>query len=243
MGGGNKSRHHPVKLDTPRRLPPIRKDVTMMRLFALLLGLTGLFGTTATLAQSAPRTAVFAGGCFWCMEGPFEKLAGVSEVVSGYAGGRTVNPTYEQVTAGGTGHTEVVRVSYDPAKVSYATLLEIYWRNVDPFDGGGQFCDRGASYRPEIFVATEDERRIAEQSKTALEQRFGRPIAVRITAATPFYAAEGYHQDYYLRNPLRYKYYRNGCGRDARLDKVWGAEARGDRVAAVRRDARSKQKE
>jgi len=228
---------------------PPDKDASMMHMVTLLVSLAALLATTPAVAQASSqspaqaRTAVFAGGCFWCMEGPFEKLAGVSAVVSGYSGGRTTNPTYEQVTAGGTGHTEVVRVSYDPAKVSFATLLEIYWRNVDPFDGGGQFCDRGASYRPEIFVATEDERRIAEQSKTALEQRFGRPIAVRVTAAAPFYAAEGYHQDYYLRNPLRYKYYRNGCGRDARLDQVWGAEARGDRVAAVRRDVRTKQKE
>ena len=218
--------------------------------FALLLAAVGLLGSSLAPAQAtpsqstpppAPRTAVFAGGCFWCMEGPFEKLAGVAEVVSGYAGGRTANPSYEQVTAGGTGHAEVVRVSYDPAKVSYATLLEIYWRNVDPFDGGGQFCDRGASYRPEIFVATEEERRLAEQSKAALEKRFGKSIAVRITQATPFYAAEGYHQDYYLRNPLRYKYYRSGCGRDNRLEKVWGAEARGDRVAAARRTTSGKQ--
>ena len=212
---------------------------------ALLLALLGLLVPSLAPAQSppaaAPRTAVFAGGCFWCMEGPFEKLVGVSDVVSGYAGGRTVNPTYEQVTAGGTGHTEVVRVSYDPAKVSYATLLEIYWRNVDPFDGGGQFCDRGPSYRPEIFVANDEERRLAEQAKANLEKRFGKPIAVRITTAMPFYAAEAYHQDYYLRNPLRYRYYRSGCGRDNRLDKVWGPEARGDAVPAARRDSPGKQ--
>jgi peptide-methionine (S)-S-oxide reductase len=211
---------------------------------ALLLGMLGLLGSNPAPAQSAPpaatRTAVFAGGCFWCMEGPFEKLAGVSEVVSGYAGGRTANPSYEQVTAGGTGHAEVVRVSYDPAKVSYATLLEIYWRNVDPFDGGGQFCDSGPSYRPEIFVGNDEERRLAEQSKAALEKRFGKSIAVRITKATPFYAAEGYHQDYYLRNPLRYRYYRSGCGRDNRLEQVWGTEARGETVAAARRDPSNK---
>lgn len=221
----------------------------MMYRLKLLVSIVALLVTTAAVAQAPSpspaqsRTAVFAGGCFWCMEGPFEKLAGVSEVVSGYSGGRTTNPSYEQVTGGGTGHAEVVRVSYDPAKVSFATLLEIYWRNVDPFDGGGQFCDRGASYRPEIYVATDEERRLAEQSKAALEKRFGRSLAVRITTATPFYAAEGYHQDYYLRNSLRYKYYRSSCGRDARLDQIWGAEARGDRVVATRRDARSKSKE
>jgi peptide-methionine (S)-S-oxide reductase len=221
----------------------------MMHMFTLLVGIAGLLVATPVLAQAPSqtaaqaRTAVFAGGCFWCMEGPFEKLTGVSEVVSGYSGGRTVNPSYEQVTSGGTGHAEVVRVSYDPTKVSYATLLEIFWRNVDPFDGGGQFCDRGASYRPEVFVATDEERRLAEQSKATLEKRFGRALAVRITPAAPFYAAEGYHQDYYLRNSLRYKYYRSSCGRDNRLDQIWGAEARGDRVAAARRDARGKQKE
>jgi peptide-methionine (S)-S-oxide reductase len=229
----------------PAALPLFRKDAVMKVVSALLLGLLGLLGSGLLPAQSASpaaqRTAVFAGGCFWCMEEPFEKLVGVSEVVSGYAGGRTANPTYEQVTAGGTGHAEVVRVSYDPAKVSYATLLEIYWRNVDPFDGGGQFCDRGPSYRPEIFVANDDERRLAEQSKAALEKRFGKPLAVRITKATPFYPAEGYHQDYYLRNPLRYKFYRSGCGRDSRLDKVWGTEARGDMVPAARRDSPGKQ--
>lgn len=209
---------------------------------ALVLALTLLF-TSLAMAQppsatDAPRrTAVFAGGCFWCMEAPFERLVGVLDVRSGFAGGRTVRPTYEQVTRGGTGHAEVVQVTYDPTKVSYATLLEIYWRNVDPFDGGGQFCDRGDSYRPEIFVGSDAERRLAEQSKAALEKRFGKALAVRISPAAPFYEAEAYHQDYHRRNPIRYGYYRSRCGRDARLEAVWGVEARGERVPAARRPA------
>ncbi len=188
-------------------------------------------------AADGTRTAVFAGGCFWCMEAPFEQLVGVLDVRSGFAGGRTVRPSYEQVTRGGTGHAEVVQITYDPRLVSYATLLEIYWRNVDPFDAGGQFCDRGDSYRPEIFVASDEERQLAEQSKAALEKRFGRGLAVRISPAAPFYEAEAYHQDYHSRNPLRYRYYRSRCGRDARLEEVWGEEARGERVSAARRTA------
>jgi peptide-methionine (S)-S-oxide reductase len=200
---------------------------------ALLLASPALMAQ-APVAGGATRTAVFAGGCFWCMEGPFEQLVGVLDVRSGFAGGRTVRPSYEQVTRGGTGHAEVVQVTYDPARVGYATLLEIYWRNVDPFDAGGQFCDRGDSYRPEIFVGSDEERRLAEQSKAALEKRFGRSLAVRISPAAPFYEAEGYHQDYHRRNPLRYGYYRSRCGRDARLEAVWGVEARGERVQAAR---------
>ncbi len=201
---------------------------------ALLVVAAALPDRTAA-AASTTRTAVFAGGCFWCMEAPFERLVGVLDVRSGFAGGRTVRPSYDEVTRGGTGHAEVVQVTFDPARVSYATLLEVYWRNVDPFDAGGQFCDRGESYRPEIFVASDEERRLAEQSKAALEKRFGRSVAVRISPAAPFYEAEAYHQDYHSRNPLRYRYYRSRCGRDARLEEVWGAEARGERVAAARR--------
>lgn len=187
--------------------------------------------SATTPTGPAMRTAIFAGGCFWCMEGPFEALDGVGDVVSGYSGGRLVNPTYEDVGRGGTGHAEVVRVTYDPRKVSYQVLLDVYWRNVDPFDAGGQFCDRGDSYRSEIFVATAEERQLAEASKSALEKRFGKAIATRITAAAPFYAAEDYHQDYHRRNPVRYKFYRGGCGRDARLEAVWGREARGENLS------------
>ncbi|MBL8659294.1 MAG: peptide-methionine (S)-S-oxide reductase MsrA [Rhodospirillales bacterium] len=171
--------------------------------------------------------AVFAGGCFWCMVHPFDEIEGVKSVTSGYTGGTLANPTYEQVSAGGTGHLESVEVVFDPAKVGYQTLLDVYWRNIDPFDSGGQFCDRGASYRSAIFVANDEQRAAAEASKRALQQRFGQPIATDIRPAGPFYRAETYHQDYYKKNPLRYRFYRYNCGRDARLEAVWGTEAGG----------------
>jgi peptide-methionine (S)-S-oxide reductase len=221
----------------------MNKSVTAAWTAGLLLAGLALWGGTARTQQTASReaaapatsrTAVFAGGCFWCMEGPFEALVGVSKVVSGYSGGRTVNPTYKEVSNEDTGHAEVVQVTYDPRKVSYQTLLDIYWRNVDPFDAGGQFCDRGSSYRTEIFVTGEEERRLAEASKVAVAKRFGRAVATPVTSAAPFYEAEEYHQDYHLRNPVRYRYYRGGCGRDARLEKIWGKEARGDSLAVAR---------
>jgi peptide methionine sulfoxide reductase msrA/msrB len=170
--------------------------------------------------------ATFAGGCFWCMEPPFERLAGVDDVISGYAGGTEENPSYEEVSAGATGHAEVVRVRYDPAKVSYQKLLEVFWRQIDPTDAGGQFVDRGRQYRTAIFYHDEEQRRLAEASKQALEEsgRFDQPIVTEITPAGPFYPAEDYHQDYYKTNPLRYKYYRWGSGRDQFLEKVWASE-------------------
>jgi peptide-methionine (S)-S-oxide reductase len=170
--------------------------------------------------------ATFAGGCFWCMEPPYDKLDGVLATTSGYTGGDTVDPTYEQVSAGGTGHAEVVQITYDPAKVSYEQLLEVFWRNVDPLDAGGQFCDRGDQYRTGIFVHDEEQRRLAEASKQALEDsgRFEQPVVTEIAAAGPFYPAEDYHQDYYEKNPLRYKFYRWNCGRDQRLAQVWGEQ-------------------
>ena len=183
--------------------------------------------TAPTTPPAAVQRAVFAGGCYWCVETAYEGIPGVLDVVSGFSGGKLANPSYERVSAGGTGHAEVVQVTYDPQKVSYARLLEIFWRNVDPFDGGGQFCDRGDSYRSEVFVGSQEERQLAEASKAALEKRFGKPIATRISAAAPFYLAEDYHQDYHTKNPLRYKFYRASCGRDARLDAIWGKEARG----------------
>ena len=220
----------------------MNKSLSAVSMAGLLLAGLALWGGTArtqtsprdAAASATMRTAVFAGGCFWCMEGPFEALVGVSKVVSGYSGGRTVNPTYKEVSNEDTGHAEVVQVTYDPRKVSYQTLLDIYWRNVDPFDGGGQFCDRGPSYRTEVFVTNEEERRLAEASKAAIVKRFGRAVATPVTAAAPFYEAEEYHQDYHQRNPVRYRYYRGGCGRDARLEKIWGKEARGDSLAVAR---------
>ena len=178
--------------------------------------------TTPPAARNA--VAIFAGGCFWCMEPPFDKLPGVKSTTSGYIGGRVANPSYEQVSAGGTGHAEAVRVVYDPAKVSYATLLGVFWRNIDPVAVDRQFCDAGDQYRSAIFTVGAAQQRQAEASKRALQasRRFAAPIATQIVAATTFYPAENYHQDYYRRNPLRYKYYRASCGRDKRLQQLWG---------------------
>jgi peptide-methionine (S)-S-oxide reductase len=183
----------------------------------------------AAFAQPAPSDsktakAIFASGCFWCTEADFDKVPGVISTTSGYVGGKTTNPTYEQVSAGITGHTEAVEVVYDPSKVTYEQLLEVFWRNVDPLDAGGQFCDRGSQYRTGIFVHDAEQRRLAEASKQALEDngRFDRPIVTEIEEAGPFYPAEDYHQDYYEKNPVRYKFYRWNCGRDQRLAEVWG---------------------
>ena len=195
---------------------------------------------SSALAQTAPppatAKAIFANGCFWCSESDFVKVPGVVKVLPGYIGGKTKNPTYEQVGRGDTGHTEAVEVTFDPAKVSYATLVEFYWRNTDVLDAGGQFCDRGDQYRPEIFVLSDEQKRIAEASKLKLVEgkRFAKPIIVPITQAVPsgFTIAEEYHQEYYKKNPLRYNLYRTGCGRDARLQSLWGAEAGGKSILA-----------
>jgi peptide-methionine (S)-S-oxide reductase len=168
--------------------------------------------------------ATFAGGCFWCTEEAFEKVPGVIEAVSGYMGGKLKNPTYNQVSTGRTGHTEVVLVTYDPAKVSYEKLLDVFWLNHDPTVTDRQFCDAGSQYRPEIFVHSPEQKRLAEASKAKWEKQkpFRQPILTPITQATEFYAAEDYHQDYYKKNPLQYKFYVTGCGRYARLDSLWG---------------------
>ena len=190
--------------------------------FAALLLATAWFGTATAQTSDGSKTAVFAGGCFWCMEEAFDKVDGVIETTSGYTGGVQPNPTYEQVSAGGTGHAEAVRVKYDPARVTYAQLLDAYWHNVDAFDAGGQFCDRGASYRSAIFVMSDEEEHLARQSKDNLAQQFGRAVATEIVRATPFYPAEGYHQDYHSKNPLRYSFYKWNCGRAQRLEEIWG---------------------
>jgi len=189
---------------------------------ALAVGL--IMATAAPRAEQSaqPATATFAGGCFWCMEPPFDALNGVLSTTSGYTGGQAKNPTYEQVSGGGTGHTEALQVVYDPAKVTYAQLLEVFWRNVDPVDGGGQFCDRGPQYRPAIFFHSTEQQQLAEPSKQQVATRLGKPIAVEIVAATTFYPAETYHQDYYKKNPVRYKFYSWNCGRQQRLEQVWG---------------------
>jgi peptide methionine sulfoxide reductase msrA/msrB len=170
------------------------------------------------------RIATFAGGCFWCVEADIEKVPGVGKVVSGYTGGKKENPTYEEVSSGATGHVEAVQVYYDPSRITYEELLEVFWRHIDPTDAGGQFVDRGPQYRSIIFYHDEEQRRLAEQSKEALDRsgKFTKPIATEIVKFTRFYEAEDYHQDYYKKNPLRYTYYRHGSGRDPFLQKVWG---------------------
>ena len=171
--------------------------------------------------------AVFAGGCFWCMEPPFDKLDGVLATTSGYTGGTKADPTYEQVSAGRTGHYEALQVEYDPARLSYEKLLEVFWRNIDPLDAGGQFCDRGSQYRSAIFVADDGQRALAQASKAALDKSGKLPsrVVTEILPAAKFYPAEAYHQDYYRKNPTAYAYYRWTCGRDRRLERLWGAAA------------------
>lgn len=192
-----------------------------MRSLARALGLAAALLAGAAAAET--RSAIFAAGCFWCMEPPFDELPGVLATTSGYAGGETPNPTYEQVSAGGTGHAEAVRVDYDPAKVSYEKLLEAFWRNVDPFAVDAQFCDHGSQYRSAIFPLDDEQRRLAEASLEAVKARFPKEkIATRIEEAGQFWPAEDYHQDYYRKNPIRYKLYRLSCGRDARLKEIWG---------------------
>jgi methionine-S-sulfoxide reductase len=191
-----------------------------MRAAAFLL----LFAAASpTGGETKTAKATFAGGCFWCMEPPFDKIDGVLATTSGYTGGKVSNPSYEQVSAGGTGHLEAVEVTYDPSKVSYEKLLEVFWQNIDPTDANGQFCDRGAQYATAIFVHDEEQRRLAEESKRAIADsgRLKKPIVTPIRDAGPFYAAEDYHQDYYEKNPIRYKFYRGRCGRDRALEKLW----------------------
>ena len=184
--------------------------------------LATLFNTAAADRNTA--TATFAGGCFWCMEPPFDKLDGVISTTSGYTGGHQADPTYKQVSSGSTGHTEAVRIEYDPEKISYEELLAVFWRNIDPTTPDRQFCDSGSQYRAGIFYHDDDQKAAAEESLKAIEQTktFAEPVVTEITAAGNFYPAEAYHQDYYLKNPLRYKYYRFACGRDQRLEQLWG---------------------
>jgi len=190
--------------------------------------LTLLAGGAAAVAQTAApgktETAIFAGGCFWCVEEAFEKVPGVTAAVSGYIGGTVANPTYQQVSGGATGHAEAVQVTYDPGKVTYTQLVDWFWRNIDPLDAAGQFCDKGSEYRSAIFYSGDAQKKIAEDSKQALQAsgRFKQPIATEITAAGSFYLAEDYHQDYYKKNANRYQFYKHGCGRVQRLEQIWG---------------------
>lgn len=199
-------------------------------LFGALAGAALALSAVGAVAQDKPaatETAIFAGGCFWCVESDFDKVPGVLETVSGYAGGHTSNPTYEDVTAGGTGHREVVKIVYDPAKVSYPQLVSYFWRTVDPLDARGQFCDKGESYTTAIYATSPSQLAAANAGKETIEKVLGRPVATVVAPLklSGFTAAEGYHQDYYQTNALKYKYYRWGCGRDARLEQLWGDAA------------------
>ena len=193
-------------------------------LAAMLLLLLVLGGSSGTSLAADQAKATFAGGCFWCMEPEFDKLDGGAAVVVGYTGGTTKNPTYEQVSAGRTGHAESVEITYDPTKITYERLLDVFWHNIDPTVKDQQFCDHGSQYRTGIFYYDDQQKRLAEASKSALDRNkpFSAAIVTEITRASEFYPAEDYHQDFYLKNPLRYKYYRSGCGRDARLKQLWG---------------------
>jgi peptide-methionine (S)-S-oxide reductase len=181
-----------------------------------------LIFTAPTQAETAE--AIFAGGCFWCVESDFEKQPGVISAVSGYIGGELKNPDYKSVSQGSSGHYEAVRINYDPQVVSYQQLLDVFWRNIDPLDDLGQFCDKGSSYRSAVFVVDATQRKLAEQSRDQVQTTLGQdsPVVTPILAASTFYTAEDYHQDYYKKNPRRYQYYRWGCGRDQRLEALWG---------------------
>jgi peptide-methionine (S)-S-oxide reductase len=196
---------------------------------ALLLSAAVAAPAGSAPAADASRRAVatFAGGCFWCMEGPFEKLPGVASVTSGYTGGQEKNPTYQEVSSGVTGHAEAVQIVYDPGRISYEKLLEVFWHNIDPLTPNAQFCDRGSQYRSGIFVHDAAQRRAAEASKRGIEAsgRFKQKIVTEIVAAGVFYPAEEYHQDFYKKSPVRYTTYRAGCGRDRRLRELWGEGA------------------
>lgn len=194
---------------------------------SLLAG--AMFVSAAALAQAPTAKATFAGGCFWCMEAPFDKIDGVISTTSGYIGGKKKDPTYREVSSGTTGHTEAVQVVYDPKKVTYEKLLYVFWRNIDPTVRDQQFCDVGSQYRSGIFFHDDAQKKAAEESKSALmkAKSFKGDLVTEITAATEFYPAEDYHQDYYKKNPTRYAFYRSGCGRDDKLKALWGAEAGG----------------
>ncbi len=195
----------------------------------LLLSAGGATGTTSDspAAESDLEVATFAGGCFWCVESDFDNVTGVVRTTSGYTGGHFADPTYEDVTAGGTGHLKAVQIFFDPNKVSYEILLDVLWHSVDPTDGGSQFCDRGESYKTAIFANSPEQKRLAEESKRelALSSALTQAIVTAVEDAGPFYPAEEYHQDYYNKNPLRYNWYRYGCGRDARIKEIWGEDA------------------
>ena len=205
------------------------RSETLLKPLAVFVAILFIMGAVANGAESTPGStplakATFAGGCFWCMEPPYDELEGVLATISGYTGGTKKKPTYEQVSAGTTGHTEAVEITYDPKKISYEKLLDVFWRNIDPLTANAQFCDSGSQYRSAIFFHDHTQKTLAETSKKRLQSRFKQPIVTEIISASEFYPAEDYHQDYYKKNPIRYKIYRYGCGRDKRLQELWGAQ-------------------
>ncbi len=205
------------------RIVAIRKRLLLIAPILLIYG--GLMHAAAPIPDSpATAKATFAGGCFWCMEPPYDELEGVISTTSGYIGGNKKNPTYEEVVSGSTGHAEAVQVTYDPKKISYERLLDVFWRNIDPLTANAQFCDSGNQYRSAIFYHDETQKKLADASKKLLQNRFKQPIVTEIVRVVEFYPAEDYHQDYYKKNPIRYKVYRYGCGRDQRLQELWGNE-------------------
>jgi peptide-methionine (S)-S-oxide reductase len=212
----------------PRKTRFSHRVIVLAILAGSLLLAASLAGAASDAEDNLAR-ATFAGGCFWCMEPPYDDLDGVVETISGFSGGNVSNPTYEDVVRGGTGHREVVQVVFDPEVIDYTELLRVFWRNVDPFDDRGQFCDRGDAYRSAIFAHSDEQLEQARVSLETLQQSrgFEQAIVTPILEFENFYAAEDYHQDYYLNNPVRYKYYRWRCGRDARLEEIWGTEAGG----------------
>ena len=211
-----------MRLSSFTRVPAIAATLILSSLLVACGQTSAQASKTATEEMPAnTAVAVFAGGCFWCTESDFDHMPGVLSTISGYSGGRVRNPSYEQVSAGNTGHIEAVRISYDPARISYSSLVDRFFRTIDPLDSGGSFCDRGYQYRSAIFVATAEERRIAEAAKARVEQELGAEVATLILPRRAFYRAEEYHQDYYRKNPVRYRFYRWNCGREARLGEVW----------------------
>ncbi|MRR06705.1 MAG: peptide-methionine (S)-S-oxide reductase [Deltaproteobacteria bacterium] len=205
-----------------------RKTLSLtFSLVLLLLFTVAPLGYASDQARISQETATFAGGCFWCMEPPFDTLTGVISTTSGYTGGKTRNPRYEEVSTGSTGHAEAVRITFDPSKISYSRLLQVFWHNIDPTAVNRQFCDSGNQYRSAIFYHNETQKKLAVESKQLLEKTktFRQAIVTEINPAGTFYPAEEYHQDYYRKNPIRYKYYRYTCGRDKRLEELWGSKA------------------
>ncbi len=208
-------------------MPRRRSRAVLAAALVLSAGLSLSTASLSAAAEDGLEVATFAGGCFWCVESDFDAVPGVVRTVSGYTGGTLADPTYKRVSAGGTGHREAVQIFYDPKQVGYAALVEIFWRSVDPTDGGGQFCDRGESYETAIFANSPEQKQQAEASKGALQRSgvLNQPVVTSVEIAGPFYPAEDYHQDYYRKSPLRYGFYRYTCGRDARVEELWGEDA------------------